>query len=127
MMLFHQFYKLAWHTHVNKKKLRKKCIKCKVRYIVICLVPTKSSFGVFSSKETQFFGSRMCLPEVSVCLTPLSCRLLPKSARWLMANNQKEEAWQLIQKAAQMNGVCQSKDLEMLRVRVQVYLGLFLF
>lgn len=38
-----------------------------------------------------------------------------------MANNQKEEAWKLIQKAARMNGVCQSKDLEMLRVSVQPY------
>lgn len=69
----------------------------------------------------------MCSPEVSVCLTPWPCRLLPKSARWLMANNQKEEAWKLIQKAARMNGVCQSKDLEMLRVSVHVYLGCFLF
>uniref|UniRef100_A0A8C5NHE2 Organic cation transporter protein-like n=1 Tax=Gouania willdenowi TaxID=441366 RepID=A0A8C5NHE2_GOUWI len=30
--------------------------------------------------------------------------VLPKSARWLMANNRKEEAWELIQKAALMNG-----------------------
>lgn len=56
-------------------------------------------------------------------LTPPPCRLLPKSARWLMANNQKEEAWKLIQKAAQMNGIAQSKDLEMLRVSVHAPAG----
>lgn len=56
-------------------------------------------------------------------LAPPPCRLLPKSARWLMANNQKEEAWKLIQKAAQMNGVSQSKDLEMLRVSVHDSVG----
>lgn len=61
--------------------------------------------------------------KLSPRLTPSLCRLLPKSARWLMANNQKEEAWKLIQKAAQMNGVCQSKDLEMLKVREQLYSG----
>uniref|UniRef100_A0A3P8QG92 Major facilitator superfamily (MFS) profile domain-containing protein n=1 Tax=Astatotilapia calliptera TaxID=8154 RepID=A0A3P8QG92_ASTCA len=30
--------------------------------------------------------------------------VLPKSARWLMANDRTEEAWKLIQKAAQING-----------------------
>ncbi|KAG7509281.1 organic cation transporter protein-like [Solea senegalensis] len=39
--------------------------------------------------------------------------VLPKSARWLMANDRKEEAWELIQKAAHMNGQPLAKDLEM--------------
>uniref|UniRef100_A0A665WH57 Si:dkey-119m7.4 n=1 Tax=Echeneis naucrates TaxID=173247 RepID=A0A665WH57_ECHNA len=39
--------------------------------------------------------------------------VLPKSARWLMANDRKEEAWELLQKAAQMNGKLLTKDLEM--------------
>ncbi|XP_056219359.1 organic cation transporter protein isoform X1 [Seriola aureovittata] len=39
--------------------------------------------------------------------------VLPKSARWLMANDRKEEAWELIRKAAQMNGKPLTKDLEM--------------
>ncbi|XP_074472029.1 solute carrier family 22 member 6 [Sebastes fasciatus] len=42
--------------------------------------------------------------------------VLPKSARWLMANNRKEEAWELIQKAAKMNGKPLTKDLEMCQV-----------
>ncbi|XP_068432785.1 organic cation transporter protein [Clinocottus analis] len=42
--------------------------------------------------------------------------LLPKSARWLMANDRKEEAWELIRKAAQMNGRPLSKDLQMRKV-----------
>ncbi|KAA8583240.1 hypothetical protein FQN60_015786 [Etheostoma spectabile] len=42
--------------------------------------------------------------------------VLPKSARWLMANDKKEEAWELIQKAAQMNGKPLTKDLEMCQV-----------
>ncbi|KAI3364662.1 hypothetical protein L3Q82_010843 [Scortum barcoo] len=42
--------------------------------------------------------------------------VLPKSARWLMANDRKEEAWELIQKAALMNGKPLSKDLEMCQV-----------
>ncbi|XP_031717286.1 solute carrier family 22 member 6-A [Anarrhichthys ocellatus] len=42
--------------------------------------------------------------------------VLPKSARWLMANDRKEEAWELIRKAAQMNGRLLSKDLEMRQV-----------
>lgn len=87
---------------------------------MICSVPVKSSSWVFNSEETPILE---CARLRSLCPTPWPCRLLPKSARWLMANNQKEEAWKLIQKAARMNGVCQSKDLEMLRVRVQVYLG----
>ncbi|XP_071334549.1 organic cation transporter protein [Trachinotus anak] len=39
--------------------------------------------------------------------------VLPKSARWLMANDRKEEAWELIRRAAQMNGKPLTKDLEM--------------
>ncbi|XP_054588411.1 solute carrier family 22 member 6-A isoform X2 [Nothobranchius furzeri] len=39
--------------------------------------------------------------------------VLPKSARWLMANNRNEEAWEIIVKAAQMNGRLITKDLEM--------------
>ncbi|XP_041661901.1 solute carrier family 22 member 6 [Cheilinus undulatus] len=42
--------------------------------------------------------------------------VLPKSARWLMANNRKEEAWELIRKAAKMNGKPLTKDLEMCQV-----------
>lgn len=42
--------------------------------------------------------------------------VLPKSARWLMAKDKKEEAWELIQKAAQMNGKPLTKDLEMCQV-----------
>ncbi|XP_070843499.1 organic cation transporter protein [Chaetodon trifascialis] len=42
--------------------------------------------------------------------------VLPKSARWLMTNDRKEEAWELIQKAAQMNGKPITKDLEMCQV-----------
>ncbi|KAG8011056.1 Solute carrier family 22 member 6, partial [Nibea albiflora] len=42
--------------------------------------------------------------------------VLPKSARWLMANNRKEEAWELIRRAAQMNGKPLTKDLEMCQV-----------
>ncbi|XP_051265873.1 solute carrier family 22 member 6 [Dicentrarchus labrax] len=42
--------------------------------------------------------------------------VLPKSARWLMTNDRKEEAWELIRKAAQMNGKPLSKDLEMCQV-----------
>uniref|UniRef100_A0AAQ4PGZ0 Si:dkey-119m7.4 n=1 Tax=Gasterosteus aculeatus aculeatus TaxID=481459 RepID=A0AAQ4PGZ0_GASAC len=38
--------------------------------------------------------------------------VLPKSARWLMANDRKEEAWELIRTAAQMNGKPLTKDLE---------------
>ncbi|XP_053301813.1 organic cation transporter protein [Pleuronectes platessa] len=39
--------------------------------------------------------------------------VLPKSARWLMANDREEEAWELIRKAAQMNGKPLTKDHEM--------------
>ncbi|XP_010734197.1 organic cation transporter protein isoform X1 [Larimichthys crocea] len=42
--------------------------------------------------------------------------VLPKSARWLMANNRKEEAWELIRRAAQMNGKPLTKVLEMCQV-----------
>ncbi|XP_008283849.1 organic cation transporter protein [Stegastes partitus] len=42
--------------------------------------------------------------------------VLPKSARWLMANDRTEEAWELIRKAAQMNGKPLTKDLEMCQV-----------
>ncbi|XP_035474392.1 organic cation transporter protein [Scophthalmus maximus] len=42
--------------------------------------------------------------------------VLPKSARWLMANDRNEEAWELIHKAAQMNGKPITKDLQMCRV-----------
>ncbi|KAI9517055.1 hypothetical protein NQZ68_008310 [Dissostichus eleginoides] len=42
--------------------------------------------------------------------------VLPKSARWLMANDRKEEAWELIRKAAQINGKPLTKDLEMCQV-----------
>uniref|UniRef100_A0A8D3B4E1 Si:dkey-119m7.4 n=1 Tax=Scophthalmus maximus TaxID=52904 RepID=A0A8D3B4E1_SCOMX len=41
--------------------------------------------------------------------------VLPKSARWLMANDRNEEAWELIHKAAQMNGKPITKDLQMCR------------
>ncbi|KAF3844249.1 hypothetical protein F7725_013590 [Dissostichus mawsoni] len=37
-------------------------------------------------------------------------------ARWLMANDRKEEAWELIRKAAQINGKPLTKDLEMCQV-----------
>lgn len=46
-------------------------------------------------------------------------RVLPKSARWLMANDRKEEAWEMIWKAAQMNGRPLPKDLEMCQVEMQ--------
>ncbi|XP_037304945.2 solute carrier family 22 member 13 isoform X2 [Pungitius pungitius] len=42
--------------------------------------------------------------------------LLPESARWLMANDRKEEAWELIRTAAQMNRRPLTKDLEMCQV-----------
>ncbi|XP_072218912.1 solute carrier family 22 member 13 isoform X2 [Leuresthes tenuis] len=42
--------------------------------------------------------------------------ILPKSARWLMANDRREEAWEVILKAAQMNGKPLSKDIEMSQV-----------
>nr|XP_046230037.1 solute carrier family 22 member 6-A [Scatophagus argus] len=42
--------------------------------------------------------------------------VLPKSARWLMANDRREEAWELIRKAAQINGKPLTKDLEMCQV-----------
>ncbi|XP_040925406.1 organic cation transporter protein isoform X2 [Betta splendens] len=42
--------------------------------------------------------------------------VLPKSARWLMANDRKEEAWELIQKAAQMNEKPLPKDLHIYQV-----------
>ncbi|CAK6968188.1 organic cation transporter protein [Scomber scombrus] len=42
--------------------------------------------------------------------------VLPKSARWLMANDRKEEAWELIRKAAEMNGKPLTKDVEMCEV-----------
>nr|XP_020492316.1 solute carrier family 22 member 6-A-like [Labrus bergylta] len=42
--------------------------------------------------------------------------VLPKSARWLMANDRQEEAWEVIRKAAQMNGNPLTKDLEMCQV-----------
>ncbi|XP_042359909.1 organic cation transporter protein [Plectropomus leopardus] len=42
--------------------------------------------------------------------------VLPKSARWLMSNDRKEEAWELIQKAAQMNGKPLNKDFKMCQV-----------
>ncbi|KAF6730352.1 Solute carrier family 22 member 6 [Oryzias melastigma] len=44
--------------------------------------------------------------------------VLPKSARWLMANDRVEEALEVIVKAAQMNGKPISKDIEMCQ---QVY------
>uniref|UniRef100_A0A8D3CC85 Si:dkey-119m7.4 n=1 Tax=Scophthalmus maximus TaxID=52904 RepID=A0A8D3CC85_SCOMX len=44
--------------------------------------------------------------------------VLPKSARWLMANDRNEEAWELIHKAAQMNGKPITKDLQMCRVQL---------
>ncbi|XP_062266759.1 organic cation transporter protein isoform X2 [Platichthys flesus] len=44
--------------------------------------------------------------------------VLPKSARWLMANDREEEAWELIRKAAQMNGKPLTKDHEMCPVQV---------
>uniref|UniRef100_A0A3B5L757 Si:dkey-119m7.4 n=1 Tax=Xiphophorus couchianus TaxID=32473 RepID=A0A3B5L757_9TELE len=43
--------------------------------------------------------------------------VLPKSARWLMANDRKEEAWDVIQKAAEMNGKPISKDMEMCQLK----------
>ncbi|XP_069017769.1 organic cation transporter protein isoform X2 [Embiotoca jacksoni] len=42
--------------------------------------------------------------------------VLPKSARWLMANDRKEEAWELIRKAARMNGKPLTEDLPMCQV-----------
>ncbi|XP_056150194.1 organic cation transporter protein [Lampris incognitus] len=39
--------------------------------------------------------------------------VLPKSARWLMANERDEEAWELIRKAARVNGKPLQEDLEM--------------
>ncbi|XP_061603051.1 solute carrier family 22 member 6-A isoform X1 [Cololabis saira] len=42
--------------------------------------------------------------------------VLPKSARWLMANDRKEEAWEVILKAAQMNGKPIGKELEMCQI-----------
>ncbi|XP_070706011.1 organic cation transporter protein [Pempheris klunzingeri] len=42
--------------------------------------------------------------------------VLPKSARWLMANDKTEEAWEVVRKAAQMNGKPLTKDLEMCQV-----------
>ncbi|KAM3602369.1 uncharacterized protein V6R79_002793 [Siganus canaliculatus] len=42
--------------------------------------------------------------------------VLPKSARWLMANDRQEEAWELIRRAAEMNGRPLTKDLEMCQV-----------
>ncbi len=39
-----------------------------------------------------------------------------------MANDRKEEAWELIQKAAQMNGKPLTKDLEMCQVGIFHYL-----
>uniref|UniRef100_A0A8D0A419 Si:dkey-119m7.4 n=1 Tax=Sander lucioperca TaxID=283035 RepID=A0A8D0A419_SANLU len=50
--------------------------------------------------------------------------VLPKSARWLIANDRKEEAWELIRKAAQMNGKPLTKDLEMNSVLVKMMLFL---
>uniref|UniRef100_A0A3B3V251 Si:dkey-119m7.4 n=1 Tax=Poecilia latipinna TaxID=48699 RepID=A0A3B3V251_9TELE len=43
--------------------------------------------------------------------------VLPKSARWLMANDRKEEAWDVILKAAEMNGKPISKEMEMCQVK----------
>lgn len=51
-------------------------------------------------------------------------RVLPKSARWLMANDRQEEAWELIQKAAQMNGKPLTKQLEICQVEMQLFLFL---
>lgn len=48
-------------------------------------------------------------------------RVLPKSARWLMANDRKEEAWELIQKAANVNGKPLPKDLEMCQVHLKSF------
>ncbi|XP_034436315.1 organic cation transporter protein isoform X1 [Hippoglossus hippoglossus] len=45
--------------------------------------------------------------------------VLPKSARWLMANDREEEAWELIRKAAQMNGKPITKDHELYPVQLQ--------
>ncbi|XP_069561881.1 organic cation transporter protein isoform X2 [Brachyistius frenatus] len=42
--------------------------------------------------------------------------VLPKSARWLMANDRKEEAWELIRKAARMNEKPLTEDLPMCQV-----------
>lgn len=39
-----------------------------------------------------------------------------------MANDRKEEAWELIQKAAQINGKPLIKDLEMCWVKTQPFL-----
>lgn len=43
--------------------------------------------------------------------------VLPKSARWLMANDRNEEAWEEILKAARINGKPLTKDQEMCRVQ----------
>ncbi|XP_037837338.1 organic cation transporter protein isoform X2 [Kryptolebias marmoratus] len=42
--------------------------------------------------------------------------VLPKSARWLMANDRNQEAWDLILKAAQMNRKAITKDLKIYQV-----------
>ncbi|XP_068198918.1 solute carrier family 22 member 6-A isoform X2 [Antennarius striatus] len=38
--------------------------------------------------------------------------VLPRSARWLMANGREEEAWDLIRKAAEINGNPLTKDMD---------------
>uniref|UniRef100_A0A667ZEM3 Si:dkey-119m7.4 n=1 Tax=Myripristis murdjan TaxID=586833 RepID=A0A667ZEM3_9TELE len=45
--------------------------------------------------------------------------VLPESARWLMANNRKEEAWELIRKVARVNGKQLTEDLEIWEVRLE--------
>uniref|UniRef100_A0A667ZTH6 Si:dkey-119m7.4 n=1 Tax=Myripristis murdjan TaxID=586833 RepID=A0A667ZTH6_9TELE len=45
--------------------------------------------------------------------------VLPESARWLMANNRKEEAWELIRKVARVNGKQLTEDLEIWEVRLR--------
>ncbi|XP_037541974.1 organic cation transporter protein [Nematolebias whitei] len=42
--------------------------------------------------------------------------VLPKSARWLMASNQNQEAWDLILRAAQINGKAINEDLKMCQI-----------
>lgn len=123
------------YTHASRLPLTVSVESCTPRHVS---VPTNSKgsssvknpkINLLGSNSTVlralFRGDVPWLLTQLTCvrLTPPPCRLLPKSARWLMANNQKEEAWKLIQKAAQMNGVSQSKDLEMLRVSLHVPLG----
>lgn len=45
-----------------------------------------------------------CVPVIHVFFSMCILRVLPKSARWLMASKKHEEALDLIRKAALING-----------------------